>query len=286
MEPIEVITHCKNPEYPTRVTIIDLYGKFEHAGDYTPPHYTYSIKVEVKFNKVIDGKEENLISCTLWTVKDSTPFNFQEDDLDEGSVEEWFLEGLSEDLSFHGFEGLEKLDFYALGVPTNDDGCGKLVEYYISDALNKCVPNVWKECKYLCSDLFFQKAETKPSGRSKTIWNIDSFTSRVSEEWIKKIKEEALNAYEGFLWRTRSYATDTVRSYKQASFEGMKKDLAHMAKLSQELAFRADSEAEEQYWLLKRGTNLKEQLDNCHEWMNKLGIEHKTFEEYINRPFD
>lgn len=100
MEPIEVITHCKNPEYPTRVTIIDLYGKFVHAGDYTPPHYTFSVKVEVKFNKVIDDKEESLISCSLWTVKDSTPFNFQEDDLDEGSVEEWFLEGLSEDLSF------------------------------------------------------------------------------------------------------------------------------------------------------------------------------------------
>ena len=286
MEPIEVNTHFKNPEYPTRVTIIDLYGKFEHAGDYTPPHYTYSVKVEVKYNKLIDDKEENLITCSIWTVKDSTPFSFVEDDLDKGSVEDWFLEGLSEDLSFHGFEGLEKLDFYDLGVPTNDDGCSKLVECYISDALNKCVPNVWQECKYQCSDLYFKKEETNLSSRSKTIWNIDSFASRVSEEWIKKIKEEAKNAYEGFLWRTHSYATDTVRSYKQASFEGMKKDLAEMAKLSQELAFRAYSKEEEQYWLLKRGTNLKEQLDNCHEWMNRLGIEHKTFEEYIKRPFD
>lgn len=284
MEPIEVNNHCENPEYPTRVTIIDFDGKFVHAGDYTPPHYSFSVRVEVKYNKVVDDKEENLITCSLWTVKDCTPFSFQEDDLDEGSVDDWFLEGLSEDLSFHGFEGLEKLDFYTLGVPTNDGDCSKLVDY-ITDAFNKCIPNVWYKCEYHCSDLYFQREGTNPSGRSKSIWNIDSFASRISEEWIKEIKEEAQKAYEGFLWRTHSYATDTVRSYKQASFEGLKKDLAKMAELSQELAFRAASKEEEQYWLLRRGKTLKEQLDNCHEWMNKLGIKHLTYEEYVKRPW-
>ena len=88
MEPIEVITHCKNPEYPTRVTIIDLDGTFEEAGDYTPPEYSFSVKVEIKYNKVVDGKEENLVTCTFWTETDSTQFSYGDEDLDEESVEE------------------------------------------------------------------------------------------------------------------------------------------------------------------------------------------------------
>ena len=54
MRPITVHTSCENPEFPTRVRIIDLDGTFEEAGVYTPPEYSFSVKVEIKYNKVVD----------------------------------------------------------------------------------------------------------------------------------------------------------------------------------------------------------------------------------------
>lgn len=283
MEPIEVNTHFENPEYPTRVTIIDLDGHFEHAGDYTHPKYIFSVKVEVKYNKVVEGKEDTLITCSLWTNKDSAQFPFEDDDLDEASVEDWFLEGLSDDLSFHGLDCLEHLDFYSQGVPTNDEGCNKLVKCYIAETLNKIIPTVWHVFECFCSELYYKKEKNK----CQTVWNIKSLAPILgdSEEWVKKCQEDAKNAYDGFLWRTYSYMTDTVRSYKQASFEGMKKDLAEMNRIGQELAFRAELKAEEEYWLLKRGSTLREQLKNCDEWLEKLGVEHWTWEEYVKRPW-
>ena len=271
MEPIEVNTHFKNPEYPTRVRIIDLDGHFEHAGDYTGPKYTFSVEVEVKYNKVVDGKEKNLITCTFWTKTDSSVFSFEDDDLDEDSVEDWFLDGLSEDLSFHGFEGLEKLDFYTLGVPTNESDEAELtIEDYISKAFDKCFPDIWENYEYQCSELYLETQEDVP------------FSTKIPEE----LKEKALKAYQGFLWRTKSYLTDTVRSYKQAAKEGLIKDLIEMFKISKEIALLAGSEEEGQQWLLKRDANLGQQMKYCEEWMDKLGIEHKTFEEYVKRPFD
>lgn len=267
MEPIDIKTPCKNPEFPTRVRIIDLDGHFEHAGPYTGPKYTFSVEVEVKYNKVVDGKEKNLITCTFWTKTDSSVFSFEDDDLSEDEVEDWFLEGLHDDLSFHDLEGLEKLDLFAQGVPTNEkDEAGGVIEDYISKAFNKCFPDIWEEFEYQCSELY-QGIE-------------EDFSKRIPEE----LKEKALKAYRGFLWRTRSYLTDTVRSYKQAAREGLIKDLIEMFKIGKEISLLAGSEEKGQYWLLKRDTNLGKQIKYCEEWMDKLGIEHQTFEEYVKRP--
>lgn len=186
MTPITVHTSCENPEFPTRVRIIDLDGSFEEAEGYCPPEYSFSLKVEVKYNKVVDGKEENLVTCTFWTVEDSTQFSYADEDLDEDSVEEWFLEGLSEDLSFHDLEGLEDLDFYALGVPANEDDeeCGNGLEDAISEALDECIPDKWETFKYRCTDLYRQPQETLEfkgkelktvQGECTTVWSIEDF---------------------------------------------------------------------------------------------------------------
>lgn len=186
-EYIEVSSPVKNPQYPTRVRIIDFEGTFEHAGAYTPPEYTFSVLVEIKYNKVVDGKEENLITCSFWTKDDSAPFSFEEDDLDEEEVDDWFWEGLSEDLSFHDLEGLEKLDFYALGVPANkeeeDDG-GEYIDDYIFDALDKCIPDHYESITYRCSDLYMESVEHDPLAEKKLVisseecrteWSIEDF---------------------------------------------------------------------------------------------------------------
>ena len=186
-EYIEVSTSVKNPQYPTRVRIVDFDGSFEHAGAYTPPEYTFSVQVEIKYNKVVDGKEENLITCSFWTTDDSVSFSFEDDDLDEESVDDWFWEGLSEDLSFHDLEGLEKLDFYALGVPANkeeEDDNVAFVDDCIFDALDKCIPDHYESINYRCTDLFLEsvdhdlledKMRVISSGECRTEWSIEDF---------------------------------------------------------------------------------------------------------------
>ena len=185
MEPIDVKTPCKNPEFPTRVRIIDLDGHFEHAGPYTGPKYTFSVEVEVKYNKVVDGKEKNLITCTFWTKTDSSVFSFEDDDLSEDEVEDWFLEGLHDDLSFHDLEGLEKLDLFAQGVPTNEeDECGQDLEASISDVFDECIPDICDGFDCICSDLYRQPVQKVPftgkeletiNGDHKTVWSIEDF---------------------------------------------------------------------------------------------------------------
>ena len=185
-EYIEVSTPVKNPQYPTRVRIIDYDGTFEHAEAYTPPVYTFSVEVEIKYNKVVDGKEENLITCSFWTTNDTAPFSFEDDDLDEADVDDWFWEGLAEDLSFHDLEGLEKLDFYALGVPANkeeEDECGYYVDC-IFDALDKCIPDHYESIHHQCSDLYLKDVEhyaleektwEVTTGDCRTEWSIEDF---------------------------------------------------------------------------------------------------------------
>ena len=266
MEPIEVITHCKNPEYPTRVTITDLDGHFEHAGDYTHPKYNYSLHIEVKYNKVIEGKEENLVTFSFWTCEDSPYFSFQDDDLTEEEVEDWFLEGLSEDLSFHNLEGLETLDLYEAGVPTQIS-INQSVEpkKSIISAITQACGEIVNKYKCLCSKLYF-KGDT--------------------EELREQLKEKALKDYQGFLWRTKSYMTDRNREYKKAALEGLIKDLADMTETGKKLFQLADTEDEGKKYLMKRDRNLGQQVKYCEEWMDRLGIEHKTFEEYVKRPLD
>ncbi len=186
-EYIQVSTSVKNPQYPTRVRIVDFDGRFEYAGDYTPPEYIFSVQVEIKYNRIVDGKEENLITCSFWTTDDSAPFSFEDDDLDEESVDDWFWEGLSEDLSFHDLEGLEKLDFYALGVPANkeeEDDCGEYVDDCIVDALDKCIPDHYETVDYRCSDLYRKsmdhdlledKMRVITAGECRTEWSIEDF---------------------------------------------------------------------------------------------------------------
>lgn len=193
---IEVNTSVQNPNYPTRVRIVEFDGTLEHAGDYTPPTYTFSVKVEVCYNKVVDGKEVNLITCSFWTTEDHSTFSFEEDeDLDEESVDDWFWEGLSDDLSFHDLECLEDLDFYALGVPTcEEDTAGQYIDDIITEAFDKSIQDHYEEFEYKCSKLFeiheehspFKKELVIPNGDCKTVWSIDGFEfERDSEEDVQ-----------------------------------------------------------------------------------------------------
>lgn len=109
---------------------------------------------------------------------------------------------------------------------------------------------------------------------------LEDFASKLSDELMKKYQEEALDAYEGFLWRTKGYLTEKNREYKQASLNGLIKDLKRMVKIGQELAMVGQSD----YWLLKTDSNLGQQMKYCEEWMDKLGVEHKSFEEYVKNP--
>ena len=179
---IEVNTSVENPEYPTRVRIIGYDGTFEHAGDYSAPRYDFSVQVEVRYNKVVDGKEENLIKCTFWTTEDYSTFSYEDDDLDDDSVDDWFWEGLSEDLSFHDLECLEGLDLYALGVPTCEEDAGfQDVEDYLTKAFDECLGEHYEDYEYQCSKLFEQRQEHEPikkeltfeKGDCKTVWSID-----------------------------------------------------------------------------------------------------------------
>ncbi len=186
-EYIEVSTSVKNPQYPTRVRIIDFDGRFEHAEAYTPPTYTFSVQVEIKYNKIVDGKEETLITCSFWTNDDTAPFSFEDDDLDDDSVDDWFWDGLAEDLSFHDLEGLEKLDFYALGVPANkeeEDDCGQYIDDCIFDALDKCIPDHYESIKYQCTDLYLESVDHDTleektweitRGACRSEWSIEDF---------------------------------------------------------------------------------------------------------------
>lgn len=184
---IEVNTSVSNPEYPTRVRIVDFDGNFEHAGAYSSPKFTFSVKVEVEYNKVVDGKEENLVKVTFWTKDDYSLFSFEEDDLDDESVEDWFWEGLSEDLGNHDLEGLENLDLYSMEVPTceDDELCGS-IDSAISDALEKCIPDAWSTFEYECSELYnngdsfrvpddWSKNEEVIVGNTRTVWSIVNY---------------------------------------------------------------------------------------------------------------
>jgi len=115
MEPLEVSTKPENPEYPTKVTILDF------KGDYEDPDYTFQVQVQIEYNHVVGGEEENLLTFTFWTEEDTCWCHGEDEEggstMDENDVEEWFEEGLSEDLSFYNLEGLENLDLYAGGIP-------------------------------------------------------------------------------------------------------------------------------------------------------------------------
>jgi hypothetical protein len=216
-EYIEVSTSIKNPQYPTRVRIIDFDGRFEHAEAYTPPVYIFSVQVEIKYNKVVDGKEENLITCSFWTTDDSAPFSFEDDDLDEESVDDWFWEGISEDLSFHDLEGLEKLDFYALGVPANKEEEDDNMAFFddcIFDALDKCIPDHYESINYRCTDLYLKSVDHDPlvektreitTGECRTEWSIEDFDYDRDNDDIQAsfivqcsfyVKEELLFSFE------------------------------------------------------------------------------------------
>ena len=241
-------------------------GHFVHAGDYTPPKYNYSLQIEVKYNQVIDEKEENLVTFTFWTCEDSPLFSFQDDGLTEEEVQDWFLEGLNEDLSFHNLEGLEGLDLYEAGVPIQIS-INQSVEpkRSIISAITQACGEIVHQYKCQCSKIYFKG-------------DIEGLK--------EQLKEEALKDYQGFLWRTKCYLTDKNREDKKAALEGLIRDLADMAETGKKLAQLVDTEDEGKQYLLRRDRNLGQQVKYCEEWMDRLGIVHKTFEEYIKRPWD
>ena len=115
--------------------------------------------------------------------------------------------------------------------------------------------------------------------------NLKDFASKLSSDLLKKYQEEALGAYEGFLWRTKDYLSQKNREYKQASLNGMIKDIAKMVDIGKEMALLADTEEEKQYWMLRTDRNIGQQIEFCGEWLDKLGVKHQTWEEYLKDPF-
>lgn len=111
-----------------------------------------------------------------------------------------------------------------------------------------------------------------------------NFATRLSDAMLKDSKKEALDAYEGLLWRVHDYLTQKNREYKQASMEGMVKDIAEMVKIGKDLALFADTDEDKQFWMLKTDRNIGQQLRYCSEWLDRLGVEHQTWEEYIKDP--
>ena len=283
MRPITIHTSCENPEFPTRVRIIDLDGSFEEARDYTPPEYTFSVKVEIKYNKVVDGKEENLVTCTFWTETDSTQFSYGDEDLDEESVEEWFLEGLSEDLSFHDLEGLEDLDFYALGVPINeDDEAGKDLEDFITEAFDECISDKYCDFDYRCSDLYRQSIEIIPftkkletiNGDCKTVWSIEDFnyerdwddTEDINVTYVVKcsfyIKDELLFSFQ-YSTYPRYFISASNDLYSSVLKEIENRDFCEIEKVDKDMSGLCDS--------FKKYVEVLENEDEPHD----------SFEEYI-----
>ena len=112
MEPIVINNNCKTSDYPTKVSIIDS------KGDLNAPE---AIHILIEYNHVSEGQEQNLVTFSFWTKNDSTIL-----------------------------KGLEKLDLYNAGVPTEiyeddennpDDSvisaiktyCGVDVDKYVCD---------------------------------------------------------------------------------------------------------------------------------------------------------
>lgn len=195
---IEVNNSVANPEFPTRISIIAFDGTFVHAEDYTPPYYSFSVKVEAKYNRVIDGREENILTCTFWTAKDTAHFSWEDDELDEESVNDWFWEGLGEDLSNHDLEGLKDIDFYEMGVPVCD-GDSLDVDEQIAGCLDECIPDKWKDFSVTYGELF-EAAPTCPElsketvvqeGNVRTVWSIEDF---VMEDGYDSYCGDVINA--------------------------------------------------------------------------------------------
>lgn len=210
MEPIEVRNHCKNLEYPTRVTIIDF------RGEYDDPEYTFSVQVQVEYNHVVDGKEENLVTFTFWTKEDTTWCHGEDEDgepsMTEEEVEEWFEEGLHEDLSFHDLEGLEDLDLYEAGVPTEvsedeydepeeailsaiKDACGDIVDDFDCE----CADDYYYEEEEEDDDDNDEEEEEEDEDFSEEVEYVIETLQKFQQEIVKLVEKDPDDEYEKYL---------------------------------------------------------------------------------------
>lgn len=141
MNHLEVYTHYKNREYPTRVTILDFNGYYD------APYYYYSVYVQVEFYHVLHGQEDKLVTFCFWTERDSCWCDVEDEEscMTDEEAEEWFEECIMEDLSFCNLEGLEKLDLYEAGIPLEIRKEEDAIPYIIS-AIQETCGDIIDEC--------------------------------------------------------------------------------------------------------------------------------------------
>lgn len=143
------------PVYKTSVIIEDIEGEF---GDMTYQEYDVSVYAYVRadYYKYYDGRRQLLLSCTF-TVNESISRDFDkemsewdmEDFCDEGDVD-----GIIGGLDINDFDGLNDLDFFAQGVPTNGNGLSREdVGSTLVKVLNECGID-WSYGEFKCTKLF------------------------------------------------------------------------------------------------------------------------------------
>lgn len=148
-------------DYITRVEITEIEGECREA-DWQECTIYATAFVKVEFQKKVDGKEQTLMACTFFA---HTIYIEEFGDKNEWEIEDLIEEDnisdLVSELSIADFEGLEKLDFHAQGVPVNGEGLSaEDIGQAIAKALDDCGIN-WDCGEFQCTKIF---SEDKPSG--------------------------------------------------------------------------------------------------------------------------
>lgn len=148
-------------EYVTRVEIQDIEGECDDA-DWQEYSISATALVMVKYNKVTDNGEENLITCTFSA--HTTIYEEFDDDMSSLDIEcdfEDIVQDRIDDLSDDDFEDLNYIDFHSQGVPVSGEGLSK-------DDIGAALANAldaydidWSFGEFECSKLF---SEDMPSG--------------------------------------------------------------------------------------------------------------------------
>lgn len=151
----EITASKGNPKYKTEIIVEDVEGELN---DITYQDYDISVNASVwaEYYKVCEGKRQLLISCKF-TVYDTISGDFDED-MSEWDIEDFGendeIEDIVSKLDEHDFDGLSKLDFFALGIPTSGEGLSaEEIGSLLSDALDKAGID-WSSGEYKCTELY------------------------------------------------------------------------------------------------------------------------------------
>lgn len=143
-----------NGEYVTHIEITEIEGECEDA-DWQECTIRATAFVEVKYNKLIDDCEHNLLTCTFHAY---TSIIAEFDEMNEFEIEDYIEEDNVSDrvaeLTIEDFDGLGELDLQAQGVPTNGEGLSSDdIGKALAKALDACGID-WGCGDFECSKLF------------------------------------------------------------------------------------------------------------------------------------